>query len=497
MKNITFRSATEQLKLLHSGSITAVDLLEVYISRYKQHNAGLNAIVATDFEAAREQAGLADKQIKALLDSGAEIPPLLGLPMTIKDTIEVTGMVTSAGSLSLKDYHPRRDATVVERLRKAGAIIFGKTNTPFFAMDFQTYNKLFGTTNNPWDLKRTPGGSSGGAAAALAAGLTALEIGSDLGGSIRNPASYCGLYGHKSSFEIVPGRGHIPPPPGVLGTPDLAVLGPLARSADDLELALNVIAGPEDAAHSPWQIHLNKDRPDTLADYQIATLTKHPLTEVDQSVLAVINDCVDALGKAGCNISKETAPDIDLKQAYYTYFDLMAAMIGTGLPASARRSFKLMKPFVRLLQKLGLVKPVGFGGLVVKSTCTHQQWAVLDGTRLQMKQAFVGFFEQYDVLLCPVTATAAYEHMHKGSVYSRKQLVNGQKQAYSDHLVWAGMATLCGLPSTVAPIGRTAEGLPVGIQIIGGFGKDLMTIDFARKLAAVVPAFQAPEAYKE
>lgn len=497
MKNITFTPATEQLKLLHSGVISAVDLLEIYISRYELHNAALNAIVTTDFKAAREQARLADKQIKSSLDSGAEVPPLLGLPMTIKDTIEVTGMVTSAGSLSMKDYRPLRDATVVERLRKAGAIIFGKTNTPFFAMDFQSYNKLYGTTNNPWDLKRSPGGSSGGAAAALAAGLTALEIGSDLGGSIRNPASYCGVYGHKSSFEIVPGRGHIPPPPGVLGSPDLAVLGPLTRSADDLELALNVIAGPEDRAHSPWQIHLNKDRPDTLADYRVATLTKHPLTEVDESVLAVINDCVDALGTTGCSISKETAPDIDLKQAYYTYFGLMAAMIGAGLPASARRSFKLMKPIVRLLQKLGLVKPVGFGGLVVNSTGTHQQWALMDGLRLQMKQAFTEFFRAHDVLLCPVTATPAFEHMHKGSVYSRSQVVNGKKQAYSDHLVWAGMATLCGLPSTVAPIGKTADGLPVGIQIIGDFGRDLLTIDFARKLAAVVPAYQAPEAYTE
>jgi len=495
MGNIAFASASEQLAQLHSGKISAVDLLEVYSLRYQRYNPEINAIVAVDFERARMEAGAADEKIRQCHLQGKPIPPLLGLPMTIKDTIEVTGMATTAGSPSLAHYKPEKDAAVVSRLRAAGAIIFAKTNAPLFASDFQTYNKVYGTTNNPWDLKRTPGGSSGGAAAALAAGLTSLEIGSDLGGSIRNPASYCGVYGHKPSFDIVPGQGHIPPAPGTLTTPDLAVLGPLARSADDLALVLKIIAGPEDSQHSPWQLDLQTPLPVELTDYKVATLSSLPFTEIDESVASVLGRCFNTLEQSGCKLSRETGPQMDLEQLYKVYFKLMAALIGSGLPPAARRSLGLIRPLFSLLRLLGLSQTGSFGGFVRAGTASQYQWAKLNEQRLQMRDIFKQYFDRFDVLLAPVSPTAAFEHLHKGTVYSRKLIVNGKSKPYIDHLIWASLATLCGLPATVVPIGQTVSGLPVGMQIIGGFGKDLLCIEFARKIAAVLPAYRVPDDY--
>src|SRR5690606_37586313 len=215
-------------------------------------NPALNAIVATDIEAARERARAAD----AALAAGESWGPLHGVPITIKDTFEVAGMPTTAGAKELRDHRPSSNAVAVQRLLDAGAIVFGKTNVPLYAGDLQTYNEVYGSTSNPWDLHRTPGGSSGGAAAALAAGLTALELGSDIGGSIRTPSHFCGVCGLKPSYGIIPSRGHIPGPPGTLSEADISVTGPMARSVDDLELALDILAGPDTPAAKGWRLEL-------------------------------------------------------------------------------------------------------------------------------------------------------------------------------------------------------------------------------------------------
>src|SRR5579871_1197489 len=240
MSDILSLDATGQLAALDAKRISALELLEASLSRCQAANPAINAVVAMDLERAMERARAIDD-----LRSRGETPgPLAGLPMTIKDTFDVDGLPASSGLDALR-HGKRPDAVVAAHARQAGAVIWGKTNTPVLAGDFQTFNKLYGTTNNPWDLSRTPGGCSGGAAAALATGITALEIGSDIGGSLSHPANFCGVFSHKPTWGIVSQIGHVPPAPGWQSERDLNVVGPMARSARDLRLLLSVLeAGP-------------------------------------------------------------------------------------------------------------------------------------------------------------------------------------------------------------------------------------------------------------
>ncbi|MBO0713409.1 MAG: hypothetical protein J2P59_01545, partial [Acidimicrobiales bacterium] len=256
---LAFLPSVELLALLERGELSSRELLDTYLDRLDRHNKAINAIVTLDAERARQRAREAD-EARA---HGESWGPLHGLPVTVKDVFETDGLRTTAGSPDLADYVPDRDAVLVGRLRGAGAVIFGKTNTPTMAADGQTFNPIFGTTNNPWDLTRTPGGSSGGCGAALAAGLTPLSFGSDIAGSIRIPANFCGVYGHKPSFGLIPQRGHIPGPPGQRLERDINVVGPLARDARDLDLALSVLAGPRGQEELGWRLTLAPplDRP--------------------------------------------------------------------------------------------------------------------------------------------------------------------------------------------------------------------------------------------
>src|SRR5262245_13744047 len=280
MDDVVFRPAVALAKALRAGELGSRELLEQHISRVERLNPRLNAVVAFDFERARRRADEADAARKR----GTLLGPLHGLPMTIKDSLETEGLCTTCGVPELSKHVPARDAAPVARLRAAGAVVFGKTNTPTWTMDVQTYNPVYGATNNPWDTTRSPGGSSGGAAAAVAAGLTTLEMGSDIGGSIRNPAHYCGVYGHKPSWGIVPDRGHLPPPPGTLADTDIGVFGPIGRSADDLALLLEVIAGPAEDQAVGWRLALPPPRRGALGDYRVAAWLDDPACPVDDAV---------------------------------------------------------------------------------------------------------------------------------------------------------------------------------------------------------------------
>src|SRR5262245_16964260 len=246
--DLGYRTATALLSDLEACRVGSLELLEHLLARAERHNPALNAIVVRDIDRARARAKEADTARRR----GESWGPLHGLPMTVKECFDVEGLPTSAGSPGLKANAALRHADAVQRLVDAGAIIFGKTNVPLFAGDLQTYNEVYGITNNPWDTTRGPGGSSGGSAVALAAGLTPLELGSDIGGSIRNPAHFCGVYGHKPSYGVISMRGHVPGPPNSLLQADIGVAGPLARSADDLELALSVMAGPNEFDATAW-----------------------------------------------------------------------------------------------------------------------------------------------------------------------------------------------------------------------------------------------------
>jgi amidase len=440
-------SASTLVAALHERRVSSRELLDAYLRRIETHNRDLNAVVTLDVDRAREAAGEADRLTTRGLGTGV----LHGLPMTVKDSLETARMRTTAGAPDLAEYVPAADAEAVARLRREGAVIFGKTNLPVFAMDWQTFNPVFGTTNNPWDLTRTPGGSSGGAAAAVAAGLTGLELGSDIRGSLRQPAHNTGVFTLKPSFGIVPTRGHIPGPPGSLSTPDMAVLGPLGRSANDLDLALDVLAGPDAAAATAWRLRLPAARRKSLSDYRIGVWLDDPACPVDAAVLDVIGRAVDQLRASGATVDDQARP-VDLAEASEVFERLFAAAVSPGAA----------------------------------------DWNHVHEHRQQLRARWAAFFERFDVLLTPVAPVAAIRHDHSGDVGSRTITVNGSPRPYTDQSTWTGLAGASYLPAAVAPAGHTSAGLPVGIQIVAPFLEDRTAVDMARHLERVLGGFQAP-----
>jgi len=455
---VYFKSASELASAIQSGEITSTELLNLYLDRIQNYNDDINAVVAMDIDAARARAAEADKT----LAEGQVWGPLHGLPMTVKDVFEVVGMPATSGDPILKDYIPNRNAIAVQRLINAGAIIFGKTNVPFHASDIQTYNEIYGTTNNPWDLSRTPGGSSGGSAAALAAGFTPLELGSDIGGSVRNPAHYTGVFGHKPTFGIVPRYGHIPPMPDrvpqhVMPKIPLFVVGPLARSADDLELALGVLTTPGNMDESDNKPELLPPRRQQFKDFRVAVwfTDSHPAAEIDADVLATLKKTVEKLRGAGLDIDDEARPDINLREDSRIWFQIYNQMMAGALPLNEM--------------------------LVERQKKQQAMWAE--------------FFERYDVLIAPVSPTVAFPHDHKGTFLSRSLEINGQEKPMVYNLTWAYMAVVSGLPATVAPVGLSESGLPVGIQIVGARFEDRTTIAFAQGLSELIGGFVPPPGY--
>jgi amidase len=444
---ITTASATTLVSALRDRSISSRELLEAFLARVDQVNPSVNAVVTLDVERAMEAAARADEETA----QGSAVGALHGLPVTIKDSIETAGLRTTAGAPELAGHVPARDADAVSRLRAQGAVIFGKTNLPVFAMDWQSYNPIFGTTNNPWDLTRTPGGSSGGAAAAVASGMTGLELGSDIRGSLRQPAHNTGVFTLKPSFGIVPTRGHIPGPPGTLSTPDMAVLGPLGRSADDLDLALDVLAGPDAAMVTAWRLRLPPARGRALSDYRVAVWLDDPFSPVDDDVLAVLTGAVASLRAAGARID-DTARPVELAEAGPLFERLFAAAVSPGAA----------------------------------------DWNHLNEHRHQLRARWARFFESYDALLTPVSPVAAIVHGTSGDLDSRTIVVNGAQRPYTDQSTWPGLAGGSYLPAAVAPVGLTRRGLPVGMQVIAPYLEDRTAIDVARQIERHVGGFQAP-----
>ena len=321
-----FGSAVQLARALRARKVSCVELLKAYLSRVDRFNPSINAIVVDDREHALSQARRADRA----LARGEVFGPLHGLPMTVKESFDLQGLPTTQGYVAMRQNVASEDALVVWRLKQAGAIIFGKTNVPLFLADFQTYNDIYGTTCNPWDPARSPGGSSGGSAAAVAAGLTALEYGSDIGGSIRNPAAYCGIYGHKSTWGIVPKRGHslarVP-----VAEAEIAVVGPLARSAQDLALALGVTAGPDLLISAAVGYRL-PSAPKSVKGLRIAVWLDEPSAPIDASVRACIRDAAVALRGAGAKVNFDARPGFDPQAADATYRTLLLAQMGARRP---------------------------------------------------------------------------------------------------------------------------------------------------------------------
>lgn len=485
---LRYLSASESLALLGRGEVSSLELVDASIARIEADNDSLNAVVAKDYDRAREAARAAD----AARADGRDLGPLHGLPMTVKDSLETAGLVTTSGSPSLRDHVPEADAVAVERAVRAGAIILGKTNLPLFAGDWQTYNEVYGRTNNPWDRDRTVGGSSGGSAAALAAGFVPLEIGSDIAGSIRTPAHYCGVYGHKPSHGIVPGRGHIPGPPGVKSEPDLAVVGPMARTAEDLRLALDVLAGPDTLGAAGWKLDLPPPRAETLAEYRVGVWLDDPLCPVDKAVRDALEATVDALRPHAELV--DVALPFALEDVVPRYVELLLGVVGGDMPAPLRALTRLLLPHYALTGALGLRSDLVSRHVARGMHQSHADWNRANESRNRLRWTCHELFQQIDVLLMPVVPVAAFPHQTGGNHLMRKLLVDGAKRPYMDHIPWIALATTAYLPATTAPVGITPAGLPVGMQIVGPYLGDHTTIRFAELLADVHGGFVAPRA---
>ena len=370
--------------------------------------------------------------------------PLHGLPITIKDSLETAGLRTTGGAPEWAHHVPARDADAVARMRAAGAIVIGKTNLPAYAADSQTYNPLFGTTNNPWNTERAVGGSSGGSAAAVAAGLTGLDLGSDLGGSIRNPAGYCGVFGLRPSYGIIPTRGHLPGPPGSLAEIDLATVGPLARSATDLGLTLDVLAGPDAARAVAWRLELPAARADTLRGYRIAVWLDDDYCPVDGDVLRVLGAVVDAVVAAGATVDAAARP-CPLRTAERLVQQLIQAEFAGAYP----------QPEYERLQRLAATAAQADDSAPIRHarnvTARARDLVAAREAKAQLAARCAAFFTDHDVLLCPITPTTAIPHDHQPDVDARRIIVNGRPRPYGDQIPWASLAGLCGLPAVVMP----------------------------------------------
>jgi amidase len=404
----------------------------------------------------------------------------------VKDCFETEGLRTTAGSPVLADHVPTADAVAVARLTAAGAIVFAKTNTPTLAMDWQTYNPLFGTTCNPWDADHTPGGSSGGSAAATAAGFSGLELGSDIGGSIRVPASWCGVFGHKPSWGIVPERGHIPGWPGALREDDINVAGPLARSAADLELALDVLAGPLPDRGRAWRLELPPPRHSSLRGFRVAAWLDDPAAPVDTVVRERLEATVEALRREGLSVDETARPGFTLAQAVEVYRGLMipitaAVMRDAEFAAVVKQADAADRDagdeLARFLRAIGV---------------RHRDWLLLHEERERLRGLWADFFRRFDVLLCPTAPVTALRHDHSEPMVLRKLEVGGGTRPYTDLLAWPGFVGACLLPASVAPVGRARDGLPVGIQIVGPFLEDRTPLAFAAHLEALLGGFVPP-----
>ena len=476
MSDILSLDATGQLAALAGRRISAYELLDATRRRWEQVNGAINAVVNTDWDRAVERAkSIDDHRVK-----GDTLGPQAGLPMTVKDTLDVEGMPASSG-VDVFRLGKRPDAAVVRHARLAGAVIWGKTNTPVLAGDWQTYNALYGTTNNPWDLDRTCGGSSGGAAAALAAKITALEIGSDIGGSLRVPASFCGVYAHKPTWGAVSQIGHVPPRPGAHAERDLNVVGPMARSARDLRLLLSTLE------HGPLAA---KGQAVELKGLKIGLWLDEPAFVLDPEVRSAIETFAEELRLHGALMIPMPAP-VDAPTLLTAYRTLLAGLLAEDLSASRLRALERSRGAAKLARALG-AGPDSWAGVALAYTATHREWLAADEVRARLGTQMRRVFTQLDVLMMPIAPVAAFPHDHRPFNRRTLRLSDGRKAPYLALARWIALATTCGLPATAIPVGHTSEGLPVGVQLVGPRGGDSRTLAVAEAIEERLGGFVAP-----
>jgi amidase len=476
----TFLSATALTALTRSRDIGCLELLDHYIARVERLDPRINAVVVRDFDHARVRA----RQLDSQSDRSA---PLFGVPMTIKESFDVEGLPTTWGAPAYRSSKATRNALAVDRMLNAGVVLFGKTNVPLMLADYQSYNEIYGTTNNPWNVALSPGGSSGGSAAALAAGLTGIEAGSDIGSSIRNPAHFCGVFGHKPTWGICPPLGQSLN--GNVAQADISVIGPLARSADDLATALDAMAGPEDI-EAGWKLELPPPRATTLKGMRVAMMTDHKLSEVDASITEKLTELADFLRREGAIVSMTARPDFDLVRGHRLYIEMLRAT------TSARFDSAAMQRWHAEAERIPRDDTSYYAMMARGNSMTHRDFLIGNEARHRMRRAWAAFFRHYDVFLCPAAASAAQPHDQTGERWERRITVNGHRIPATDQMFWSGISCFYLLPATVAPLGFTPDGLPFGVQIIGAQYADRATIQFAKLLETAWQGFAPPPGWE-
>ncbi len=464
MNDLVFSSASELAEAIRSGELSSVEVLEAYLEQIERHNSTLNAIVTLDADGAMAHARAADKATAI----GELWGPLHGVPITIKDAIETAGFRTTVGFPPLADHVPDRDATAVARLRAAGAILLGKTNVPELSADTQTNNPIFGRTNNPWDLERTPGGSTGGGAAAVAAGLTPVELGADHAGSLRIPASFCGICALKPTEHRVPTTGHLPPLPGApRAVRHMNTIGPLARTIDDLQLILRIIAGPDE---QDWEVPpvplvaAPEVLPERLrlawtADFGGKLVVARETREAMQQL-------AEQLEALGCRIYEQTPDDFDVLVGQQAMHQLLVAERNwTRLPEEERDSVE---------------------------TPNMQFYSSTLDRRDALSAALTAFLGRWDAFLCPTTAGPAFYHCPAGADLS-----------VDDQTVPHWMATVAfnssfsvtGVPVVSLPLALNEAGLPLGLQVVGRHWSDGRLLAIALLLSRLACSTPRPPGY--
>ncbi|MFF3566952.1 amidase [Nocardia jiangxiensis] len=479
----SFRTAEELTAALRAGEVTSVELTDEAIARIERDDKDINAICVPDFDRARDAAREADRA-----RARGEDRPLLGIPVTVKESYNIAGLPTTWGMPQFADFRPTEDAVQVARVKAAGGVVLGKTNVPLMLADLQSFNEVYGATNNPWDLGRTPGGSSGGSAAALAAGFGALSIGSDIAGSLRVPAHFCGIYSHKPTFGLVANRGHIPPPaPALPSDRDLGVVGPLARTARDLSLLLDVMAGPDPLTLGvAYELALPPARHERLGEFRVLILEDHPTITTGSAVRAAVDRVADALVAAGARVERHSPLLPDLVEAGTLYTQLLLANLASGYPDQAyafmREHAAKLDPDDRSLDAERLRGAV----------FSHRDWVAANNRRELHRQGWRELFGEFDVVVCPITPTPAFPHERDIDLSTRRIDIDGVAYPFADQLVWPGLATMPGLPATAIPAGRSPEGLPVGVQLIGPMFEDRTPLRLAELLEQEIGGFEEP-----
>ncbi|MGZ5961245.1 MAG: amidase family protein [Rhizomicrobium sp.] len=470
-----YATAREMAAELKAKKVSARELLDAHLARNDKIAKTINAVIETDIARARKDAVAID-EARA---SGAALGPLAGIPMTIKDGFDVENMPAVSGNPAYKD-RPKNcaDADMVALARKAGAVIWGKTNVPFMLSDIQSYNDIYGTTNNPYDVTRVPGGSSGGAAAALATGVTPLEIGSDIGGSLRHPANFCGVVSLKPTWGVLSQRGHVPPAPGSTANTDLNVVGPMARNVDDLKLLWSVLR------RAPEQ-----NRRD-VKGARIALWNEEAAWPLARDVRDGVERAGGALAKAGAHV-EHAKPNVEGAELMNFYTAILTPIISAGLPQALLKSFDAMRE-----ADLKLFKNGGDGAAAaafrLRARPTPDEAADAQAKRQAHKERLADFFKSYDAIVMPISMVTAFPHQQEPSFNDRILDVDGKPVPYPNIINWISLATALHAPALAVQAGQTAKGLPVGGQIVGPWNGEDRLFDFAAAVEEGLGGFRPP-----